>query len=62
MTPESWIKSTTSEILRTCPTLSLPQLLIWVEEAYLLWRDRELGPETYDPLHDLEIVPGKEKE
>jgi len=57
LTPEAWTKSTTGAILRTNPTLPLPQLLIWVEEAYLQWRDRELGPETYDPLDDLAVIP-----
>lgn len=55
--PESLLKSTLGSLLRSHPQLSLDQLHQWLDEAYCQWRDRELGPETYDPLEDL---PGAE--
>lgn len=55
--PESLLKSTMASLLRCHPQLSLDQLHQWLDEAYCQWRDRELGPERYDPLEDL---PGAE--
>lgn len=55
--PESLIKSTTGSLLRSYPQLSLTQLHQWLDEAYCQWRDRELGPERYDPLEDPPDLP-----
>lgn len=53
ISPEAHIKSTLAQILRQHPTLPLAQILIWAEEAYNTWLNREMGPETWDPLEGL---------
>lgn len=59
LSPEAQIKSTLAQILRQHPPLSLDQILIWAEEAYNTWLNRELGPETWDPLEGLgDDAPG----
>ena len=54
--PESLMKSTLAALLRCHPGLSLDQLHQWLDEAYCQWRDRELGPERYDPLENLPLA------
>lgn len=53
ISPEAHVKALISAILRQHPTLPLAQILIWAEEAYNTWLNREMGPETWDPLEGL---------
>lgn len=41
ISPRAQIQSLTAALLRRHSSLSLTQLLIWVEEAHNRWRDRE---------------------
>lgn len=54
--PEALLKSTLALLLRCHPQLSPDQLHQWLDEAYCQWRDRELGPERYDPLENLPLT------
>lgn len=55
ISPKSIIQATLTQLLRQHPALSLAQILIWVEEAFTQWHDRNLGPETYDPQEGLDL-------
>lgn len=55
ISPKSTLQSTLTQLLRQHPALSLAQILIWVEEAFTQWHDRNLGPETYDPQEGLDL-------